>query len=57
MWSVLFSCAVVTLLAPVSLQQRTHCLTEGVKMTDGAEIKMFYDGADVLAVKEQKKKR
>lgn len=40
----------------LSLQQRTHRLTEGVKMTDGAEIKMFYDGMDVLAVNEQKKK-
>lgn len=44
----------------LSLQQRTHGLTEGrwgggVKMTDGAEIKMFYDGMDVLAVKEGKK--
>lgn len=37
----------------LSLQQRTRCLTEGVKMTDGAEIKMFYDGMDVLAMKEQ----
>lgn len=26
-------------------------------MTDGAEIKMFYDGMDVLAMKEQKKKK
>lgn len=25
-------------------------------MTDGAEIKMFYDGMDVLAAKEQKNK-
>lgn len=40
----------------LSLQQRTHCLTEGVKMTDGAEIKMFYDGMDALAAKEQKNK-
>lgn len=40
-----------------SLQQRTHCLTEEVKMTDGAEIKMLCDMMFLLAVKEQRKKR
>lgn len=37
----------------LSLQQRTNCLTKGVKMTDGAEIKMFYDGMDVLVVEKK----